>query len=738
LLTALGAAVGVVVARHIRPLYDVHATLWISSDARSNDRGTGLVNGSSWVDLLRSYAILERVARRAHMQVVALAPEERPLFAGLMPRDSVRTGSYVLHVADDGTHYTLRSSRGATIEAGQLGDSVGRALGFQWVPPRALFIPSSDHRFIVQTLRDAANDISERLATVQPDGTSFIRLTLSGADPKSTAVLLNMITEEFISVSAELKKRSVVAQSERLSEQVRSAQASLRAAESALERFRVASATLPGDENASASRANTSDPLLARYLNDQAELEGLQRDRVALEGAIAQLRANDEASATVLAMPVFVNRAPEVRAAVVELDAKRVALAAVRRQYTDEHRVVRELRDAERELQTQTIPRLAAARIDQMRKREAELETSVTTTARSLESIPPRALEELRLRRNVTLAEELFSKVQNEFEAAGLAAAGMVADVSVLDPAVAPLRAPPGRARQIAALCTFAGLFAGVFGALLLDATDKRLRYTSQIGEDMELSILGSLPRLSKRRGNSLEKAQLVEGLRGIRVGVAYALGGQTPMQLTVSSPNMGDGKSLVSTNLAISFAEAGYRTLLIDGDIRRGSQHDTFGVPRRPGLMDCLAADVPMQDVVTTTGIPRLSLIPCGTRYRQGPEFLAGPGLSSLLAEARNSYDVVIVDSPPLSLGADALWESIATGSLVLVLRMNASNRHLAKSSLSSVDRLPINVIGAIVNASEDPVENEYYQYLSDEAIDVDTMVPQRTSQIGVLSSAN
>lgn len=740
LLTVLGAAASVAAIRRIRPTYDVHATLWLSSDPRqgSDARSAGLVNNSSWIDLLRSYAILERVAHRAGMDVYPAASQDRELFAGFTVRDSARTGRFMLRVDTAAGTYVLLDPAKTILESGSVGDSIGRSLGFSWQPPREQLRGGSEHAFTVQTPRDAANDISARLTTVQPEGTSFIRLTLTGSEPKATAALLNMITEEFIAVSTELKKRSVVAQSTRLEDQARSAERSLRSAESALERFRVASITLPSDGGGSAAaRANAADPMLGRFLDEKTELDALQRDRATIDDAVARMRSDENAVDYVLTIPMLATRAPELRAAVLDLGTKRAALQTARQQYTDEHKVVRDLREGERQLRLETIPRLAAARSEQLARRERELQSSLTASAQSLQGIPPRALEELRLRRNVTRAENLFSKVQNEYESAGLAEAGMVADVSVLDPAVAPVRAPNSRAAQLAALFTTMGGFSGVFFALLLDASDKRLRYRSQVGDDIDLFVLGSVPRLHHRRNaHSIESAQLVESLRSIRMGIAYALGGKTPLQLTITSPNVGDGKSFVAANLAISFAEAGHRTLLIDGDIRRGVLHDMFGAARRPGLLDCLATELPVRDAIVVTEIPQLALLPSGTWYRQGPELLAGPGLSNLMNEIKAGYDIVIVDSSPLGVGSDALWESVATGVVAIVLRMDASDRTVAKSMLEVLERLPVQIIGAVLNDCALPAQNEYTEYLSQNTVDLDTAIPHRTSQIGVIGS--
>ena len=128
--------------------------------------------------------------------------------------------------------------------------------------------------------------------------------------------------------------------------------------------------------------------------------------------------------------------------------------------------------------------------------------------------------------------------------------------------------------------------------AILLDLFDKRFRYPEQATHELGLDILGTIPTIRRGKNGATrmeDEAQLVEAFRGLRLNVRNAANGSGPVALAISSPGPGDGKSLISSNLALAFAEAGYRTLLIDGDIRRGQLHSTFGVPQRPGLVDHL-----------------------------------------------------------------------------------------------------------------------------------------------------
>src|SRR2546428_8194324 len=171
----------------------------------------------------------------------------------------------------------------------------------------------------------------------------------------------------------------------------------------------------------------------------------------------------------------------------------------------------------------------------------------------------------------------------------------------------------------------------------------------------MGLAILGALPHFAGRGGGNgagrtpEDIAQVVEALRGVCLNLAYAYGAAGPLIVTITSPGPGDGKSFLAANLAHTFAEAGHRTLLIDGDIRRGVLHRRLSARRRPGLTDFLRGEVPVEAIVQATPYPSLSLIGCGTRASNAPELLGSQVMAQLVTTLRPSYDVILVDSPPL-----------------------------------------------------------------------------------------
>ena len=375
-------------------------------------------------------------------------------------------------------------------------------------------------------------------------------------------------------------------------------------------------------------------------------------------------------------------------------------------------------------LRTQTIPAQIATLSTALRSQEMALSSTIGEQTRELRGIPGRTITEEKLKRDRAVHEGIYLNLQSQFTAARLAEASAIPDVEVLDPAIEPQRPSRNSAIMIVLGAFAASLGLAVGLALLLDRLDKRFRYPDQVTKELGLSILGAIPAIRKVRADDRdaeEAAQVVEAFRTIRMNLAHSYGTAGPVLLTVSSPSPGDGKSLVSSNLALSFAEAGYRTLLIDGDIRRGELHRMFNCERRPGLLDCLRGEASIELVQRPTTHANLTLIPCGTRHHHGPELLGSAAMRDTMAALKTRYNVIIVDSPPLGAGIDPFVLATATGNIMLVLRSGETDRQMAEAKLKLLDRLPVRILGAVLNdiRSADSAYKHYryvYGYTADE----------------------
>jgi tyrosine-protein kinase Etk/Wzc len=161
-----------------------------------------------------------------------------------------------------------------------------------------------------------------------------------------------------------------------------------------------------------------------------------------------------------------------------------------------------------------------------------------------------------------------------------------------------------------------------------------------------------------------------------------------------------------------MSFAEAGYRTVLIDGDTRRGVLEEMFGIAKSPGLTEYLSRQADLSAVVHATSHDKLWLIPSGERTSRSPELLASASLPDLVADLRASYDVLVFDTPPFAAGIDAYALAAAAGKLLVVLRIGKTERRMAAAKLTVVDRTPVEVLGAVLNGVGMEGEYQYYGY--------------------------
>ena len=251
---------------------------------------------------------------------------------------------------------------------------------------------------------------------------------------------------------------------------------------------------------------------------------------------------------------------------------------------------------------------------------------------------------------------------------------------------------------------------------------ERRLQYPEQVISDLGLPILGVVPNLKAvgangRKGVSTERGarSAIEAFRALRTQLVQGARIEYPLVLTVTSPVPGDGKSLVSSNLSIAFAvEPGRTTVLIDGDMRRGSLHRLFGTDRAPGLADYLAGKVDASAIISQTDTEGLSVIPAGSYSEDAPELLDGHRLAELLTRLKQDFSVMIIDTPPLAAGIDAMLIGANADAVLAVLRTGRTDLELARTKLASyAQTLNVPIIGAVLNdVQEKRGPYRYYAY--------------------------
>lgn len=338
-----------------------------------------------------------------------------------------------------------------------------------------------------------------------------------------------------------------------------------------------------------------------------------------------------------------------------------------------------------------------------------------------LARIPGRSAYLAELERSRAYAEQMYQFVaQRVLEERLTGAAGKGGGyVRVLQEAGYPIPLPSDAYRNLI-LGAFLGLLAGLGLAIVRDKLDNRLYKLDQV-QDLGQTTLGAIPdmtpliRKAARNGKatryeglklapslavSLDRSSIAAGVyRPLRVNLGFTSTGKRPKTIVVTSPGVGDGKSLSAANLALATATAGSRTLLIDADLHRPRVQELFGFRSDPGLIDILKGDAAFHSESTATDIPDLHVLTSGGTAWEGPELLGSDKMRALLKELGAQFDVIVIDTPPTLAVTDALVLAATADATVVVARAGKTKEKELTHCMELLSRVGANVAGTVLN---------------------------------------
>ncbi len=295
--------------------------------------------------------------------------------------------------------------------------------------------------------------------------------------------------------------------------------------------------------------------------------------------------------------------------------------------------------------------------------------------------------------------------------------------------------------------------------AYLLDLADKSFRNPEEIRRRLGLPIVGHVPFVQTSAepvmtvdgaGNPLEldpglialhqpTSPVSEGFRGIRTALYFKTHGQRHNVIQVTSPNMGDGKTTLITNLAVSIAQSGRKVLIIDADLRRPRVHRSFGLAGKIGLAEVIAGTAELDEAIQITVVPNLSVLPCGRRPQNPAELLTLPQFEDVIDDLRSAFDFVLIDTPPLLAVSDPCIIAPRVDGLLLTIRLSKNGRPSAERARDLLVGLRANCIGVVVNGvgkhgSMSGYGYEHYKYADEYTAAYSTMDESSVEQVRVV----
>jgi len=579
--------------------------------------------------------------------------------------------------------------------------------GVRFVVPERPSIREQSVLLEILPLTAAAAEVRGSIGTKVLPQTNIIEIAYVGTEPKLVRDITNAVAREYGEVSSEMQRTNARAKSVFIASSLRDQRARLDSAQDALKDFK--ERQLIGDVNAELSA-------LAESIHRMEEARQVQLvEQKIYYTLVGKLTAADTADEELRRL--VGTDAVERNRYIANLYDRWFGLIKERetlyaRGRTDANDDVK----ATQRLISRTKEDLRSASqlyLQALESRIGSLDKTIADRRLETEKYPKLEAEQSRLSATVGTMQRTFDNLQSEFQLARIAESVDGGRVQPIDEATLPTFAISPNRRRAIIYSSLVGLLLGVVLAFGLDRLDDSVKSPDELRDQMELPMLGLIPAIRADRGarrgadstvgrlitHADPRSPVAEAYRSMRTNLAFARAQQSPQAIVVASPGPSDGKSTTVANLAITFAQQGQRTLLIDADLRRAVLDKAFNAARSPGLTELIIGESTFDDVVNDTEVPNLSLIASG-RFPPNPaELLGSARMQEVLHEAKARFDVVLLDSPPLLAVTDAAVLATMVDGVVLVIRTERTKRDAVRRALGHVRSVRGRLLGAVLN---------------------------------------
>ncbi len=567
----------------------------------------------------------------------------------------------------------------------------------------------------------------QRTVRVEPvKDSQLVYVVFEDTSPERAALFANTLASAYIEYNLDQKVAATRSAVDWLSDQMQELKDKVRASELALFEFK-------RDNNIVSVSMEDRQTMIAETLSQlNKTLSESRAKRIALESKRDQLsEAHKKGEVPEFLEEVIENRLiQDLKAAYskVKQDESELAL-----RYTAEHPKLVATRDrlelVRRELQSEVAKILAGVgrEYDAEEQTEGRLKQAIEEIKQEALAINKREIEYNRLKRERDNTQALYEMVLKRQKEADLTQFLRVNNVRLLEQALPPDY--PVRPRVLLNLL-MALIIGGVFGLVLgfaVDYLDNTLKSQQQVEQLLGLPFLGILPEIKENKGSRLAdlaerdhyilahpRSSLAECSRTIRTNLLFMSHDNPARRILVTSSGPEEGKSTTTINLAVTMAQSGARTLVIDTDMRRPRLHKSFRLDNDVGISTLILGEATVKQAARPTGVPGLDVITCGPIPPNPAELLHTDAFKRLLDELQERYDRIILDSPPVAAVADALVIAGMVDATVLVVQAGRTTWQAAVEARRRLESVRGRIFGVVLNGIDLDAKDggEYYYY--------------------------
>jgi len=604
------------------------------------------------------------------------------------------------------------------------------------------------------TKDDAVQALRDNLTIVPLRETDIIEIKYRAPTPREAAHIANGFAKQYYQRDLEISRGEVSEVRQFLKEQLINIQDALDLSEEQLREFK--------EEEKVAALSEETDALVKQL----AEFEGMYNEaatsRDAAQKRLDYLRRELSKSRSTMVEDITQISSPliqELRLEISSLEAIRAGFIA--RGYNEDFDkmveiqsqiektkakmkeeaakvITRDLAPENPLVYTQDlIDRILSLQIEvsSLNAKASALNAIVLEYESKLQLLPEKSLQLARLERAAKVNENIYLMMREKYEEVRITEAGQIGMVRVIDSAKEPFSPIRPKKKLNLILGAIIGLSLGIGITLLVDYLDDSLKSIEDIERLTGLRVLGSIPeirteekkktrpkpatpsqeqevqKIASRMVTHFEpKSPVSEAYRTFRTNIQFARFDKPPRTLLVTSAGPGEGKSTSVANLAITMAQMGTRTLLVDADLRRPVLHSIFEQKKDIGLTNVLLGSVSLKDAVHELAVPNLSLLCCGTLPPNPSELLGSEAMKKLIEQLKEVYDVILFDSPPVVAVTDAAVLSTQIDGTILIISSRETTRNAENRAKALLNNVQAQILGAVLNNVK--VEGRYGSY--------------------------
>jgi capsular exopolysaccharide synthesis family protein len=570
---------------------------------------------------------------------------------------------------------------------------------------------------------------------VDPEfGTRLAKISFTSPDPKLSAAIANAHAGAFVRQGVELRSRANQGAEEFLERKLVELRDRVERSEAALNSYR-------HDKGIVEFTTTSKHEILLKRLADlNNALTVAETKRVELEAQAALIDKDDY-----MALPDVVNSAM-VQALKSELAKAESDYAGVSSRYSAQYgplvALKAKLDDTQHRLDDAVgeIARSVELESEAAQARERALREQVDEEKARALALNDASVQDAVLAREVDTNRELYENVLKRMKEMGVAAEVASSNVSLVDRAFDPLSPSSPRKFLVITLSGMLGLLGAVGLAFFIDYLDDTLKGPEETERYLHLPTLALVPDLrrlqnesyrdvpgpspsssvdhvAERNGNGLVPgrglgATAIESFRTIRSQILLSRAGRPPRTVLVTSAVPQEGKSIISVNVALAFAQTGRRVLLIDADLRKARCHELLGVTAGNGLAEVLTGQAEVDEAIVTGDVNGLYFMRAGAAPPDPPELLGSTKMGELLKELGTRFDQIIMDSPPVIPLSDPIM--LATHADGVLLVVGPTHKHLVKRTCQRLEIVASKMLGVILNKASDRSPSYYGYYES------------------------